>query len=54
MNTTNSFGPKIWNAVLGGEASHAQKGGSISTLFARVTSVAKNVVGRNLDFKLQL
>ena len=49
-----SLGPKIRNVVLGDEASHAPRGGSISTLVTLVTSVAKNKMSRNMKIALQL
>ena len=48
-----SLRPKKRNVALRDEAPHAQRGGNISALVSCTASMAKNMMGRNMETALQ-
>ena len=53
LHKKTSLGPKKLGTLVSDEASHAQRGGSISALVTNIACVAKNMIGRHVEITLE-
>ena len=53
LHKKTSLRPKKRDVVLRDETPHAQRGGNISALVSCIASMAKDMMGRNMEIALQ-